>query len=207
MHSFGPHQRIRIPVAFVLSCKTISAKHIPWQPALQGNSCLNHPFVYNSILHPPWFIEELILLWDSIPVVEALSRMLAQLFRPDPAMSGTNRGIIIGQDFILLTHHDIPPQPQTLYSTTGCHGLRCINAFQISLGATGVKARRPDGLECEPKVYCLLRCRRSVNWNFTTGANILAVVSWEVGAGGQACIVLSRQQRGTQPQNPFCLWR
>lgn len=71
--------------------------------------------------------------------------MLPQLFRPDPTMSGTNRGIIIGQDFILLTHHDIPPQPRTLYSTADCQGLQCINVFQISSWATGVKARRPDG--------------------------------------------------------------
>lgn len=44
-----------------------------------------------------------------MPVTESLSRMLPQLSRPDPTISGTNEGIIIGQDFIPLTHHDIPP--------------------------------------------------------------------------------------------------
>lgn len=38
--------------------------------------------------------------------------MLPQLSRPDPTMSGTNGGIIIGQDFIPLTHHDIPLQSE-----------------------------------------------------------------------------------------------
>ena len=56
--------------------------------------------------------EELILLCDSIPVAGKLSRMLPQLSRPDPTMSGTNGGIIIGQDFILLPHHDIPLQSE-----------------------------------------------------------------------------------------------
>lgn len=105
---------------------------------------LNHRSAYDSLLLPPRFREGLILLRDSIPVVEALSRMLPQLFRPDPAMSGTSRGIIIGQDFILLTHHDIPAQPPTLRSTPDCQGRRCVNAFQISRCATGVKATRPD---------------------------------------------------------------
>lgn len=52
------------------------------------------------------------MLCDSISVAETLSRMLPQLSRPDPTMSGTNRGIIIGQDFILLPHHDIPLQSE-----------------------------------------------------------------------------------------------
>lgn len=56
--------------------------------------------------------EKLILLCDSIHVAEKLSRMLPQLSRPDPTMSGTNGGIIIGQDFIPLTHHDIPLQSE-----------------------------------------------------------------------------------------------
>lgn len=38
--------------------------------------------------------------------------MLPQLSRPDPTISGTNGGIIIGQDFIPLTHHDIPLQSE-----------------------------------------------------------------------------------------------
>ncbi|MEQ2212398.1 hypothetical protein XENOCAPTIV_030214, partial [Xenoophorus captivus] len=53
--------------------------------------------------------KELILLCDSMPVTESLSRMLPQLSRPDPTISGTNERIIIGQTFIPLTHHDIPP--------------------------------------------------------------------------------------------------
>lgn len=52
------------------------------------------------------------MLCDSISVAETLSRMLPQLSRPDPTMSGTNRGIIIGQDFIPLPHHDIPAQSE-----------------------------------------------------------------------------------------------
>lgn len=52
--------------------------------------------------------KELILLCDNIPVAERLSRMLPQLSRPDPSILGTNKGIIIGQDFIPVTHHDIP---------------------------------------------------------------------------------------------------
>lgn len=37
----------------------------------------------------------------------------------------------------------------------------------------------------------------AVNWDFITRTNILAVVSWEVGAGGRGGIVLSIQHRGT----------
>lgn len=56
--------------------------------------------------------EELILQRDSIDVAESLSRMLPQLSKPDPTVSGTNGGIIIGQGFIALTHHDIPLQSE-----------------------------------------------------------------------------------------------
>lgn len=56
--------------------------------------------------------KKLILLCDSIHVAEKLSRMLPQLSRPDPTMSGTNGGIIIGQDFIPLSHQDIPLQSE-----------------------------------------------------------------------------------------------
>lgn len=86
---------------------------------LQTTASIIHPFFYfDTFLNPSIngdrsrFTEELILLCDSIPAAETLSRMLPQLSRPDPTMSGTNRGIIIGQDFILLTHHDIPPQSE-----------------------------------------------------------------------------------------------
>lgn len=156
---------------FVHLCRTTSTKRFHRQPTPHANLCLNHPSVYGGLLHPPRFVEELILPCDSIPVVKALSRMLPQLFRPDPAMSGSNQGIIIGQDFILLTHRDIPPQqlphppthhPPTLHSTAVCQGLRWINAFQISFRATGVKARRPDGLERESKVDRLRRRQRGV---------------------------------------------
>lgn len=57
-------------------------------------------------------MEELILFCDSIPAAKRLSRMLPQLSRLDPTISGTNKGIIIGQDFIHLTHHDIPLQSE-----------------------------------------------------------------------------------------------
>lgn len=112
---------------FVHLCKTASAKRFHRQPTPHANLCLNHPSVYGGLLRPPRFVEELILPCDSIPVVKALSRMLPQLFRPDPAMSGSNQGIIIGQDFILLTHRDIPPQqlphPPTTPNTPQHRGL------------------------------------------------------------------------------------
>lgn len=50
--------------------------------------------------------------------------------------------------------------------------------------------------ERESKVDCSWRHRRAVNWDFITRTNI-AVVSWEVGAGGRGCIVLSIRHRGT----------
>lgn len=120
----------------------------PSQPSLYTGS-LPCTVIYASVTHlctTAFFSHrfiELNFLRDSIPIVEAPSRMLPQLFWPDPAMSGTNRGIIIGQDFILLTHRDIPRQPQTLHSTADCQGLKGVEMLSRYLSAL-LGSRRGD---------------------------------------------------------------
>lgn len=69
--------------------------------------------------------------------------MLPQLSKPDPAVSGTNGGIIIGQDFIPLTHHDIPLQSEHYAALRTVKDSGGMNAFQIPSCATGVGERRP----------------------------------------------------------------
>ena len=122
--------------------------------------------------------------------------MLPQLSRPDPTMSGTNGGIIIGQDFIPLTHHDIPLQSEhyAVLRTVKDSSKWMLSRYLPEL----LMGQGEESRQWSTSVTLRWTCCFAVeSWGNLSQRCIMAVVSWEVGAGGQGRVVLSRQLRET----------
>lgn len=128
--------------------------------------------------------------------------MLPQLSRPDPTISGTNGGIIIGQDFIPLTHHDIPLQsehyavPRTVKDSSEWILSRYSPVWLGYRGACQRVAR-----ECRGDELRFADDSGATRWGVQTGylsqRNITGIASWQLKQVGGRVALSRRTERNT----------